>query len=151
MAVKSIFTKAAKKAISKADKAKMAREAKKQRKLQEDQTRAGMTSAEKKAAGIGEESPARVMMGEAAKKRSGLINDYRRTLKQVEENPNLSDEQLERAMNKLADMRQKLKDAGVDVSQFKKGGTVKKAKGHTDYRMNKGGLLLSSKDNRKKK
>ena len=110
-----------------------------------------MTSAEKKAAGIGEESPARVMMGEAPKKRSGLIKDYRRTLKQVEENPNLSDEQLERAMNKLADMRQKLKDAGVDVSQFKKGGAVKKAKGHTDYRMNKGGLLLSSKDNRKKK
>ena len=91
-------------------------------------------------------------MGEASKKRTGLIADYKRTLKQVEENKNLTDEQLERMMTKLDDMRTKLRDAGVDVSEFSKGGqATKKRIGATDYRMNKGGLLLSTTDNRKKK
>ena len=40
------------------------------------------------------------------------------------------------------------KEYGAD---FNKGGVVKAAKGSHDYRMNKGGLLLSSVDNRKKK
>ena len=68
------------------------------------------------------------MMGEAGKKRTGLIADYKRTLKQVEENKNLSDEQLERMMNKLDDMRSKLKDAGVNVADLNKGGMMKKKK-----------------------
>ena len=157
MGLGKLFTKATGRALSKADKARLAKEAAKARKLKENQKKPinkleGMTSAEKKAAGIGEASPARVMMGEASKKRTGLIADYKRTLKQVEENKNLTDEQLERMMTKLDDMRTKLKDAGVDVSEFSKGGKVtKKRIGATDYRMNKGGLLLSSVDNRKKK
>jgi len=40
----------------------------------------------------------------------------------------------------------------VTKSEMSRGGAVKKkAIGHMDYRMNKGGLLLSSVDNRKKK
>ena len=92
------------------------------------------------------------MMAEAAKTRTGLVSEYKRTLKQVETNKDLTDEQLDRMMTKLDNMRTKLKDAGVDVSKFNKGGqATKKAIGSTDYRMNKGGLLLSSVDNRKKR
>ena len=157
MGLGKLFTKGASKVLSKTDKAKLAKEAAKARKLKENQKKninklEGMTSAEKKAAGIGEESPSRVMMGQAAKTRSGLISEYKRTLKQVESNNNLTDEQLDRMMTKLDDMRTKLKDAGVDTSQFNRGGqATKKAIGSTDYRMNKGGLLLSSLDNRKKR
>lgn len=157
MGLGKLFTKGASKVLSKADKAKLAREAAAARRLKENQQKninklEGMTSAEKKAAGIGEESPARVMMGEAAKTRTGLVSEYKRTLKQVETNKDLTDEQLDRMMNKLDTMRTKLKEAGVDVSKFNKGGqATKKAIGSTDYRMNKGGLLLSSVDNRKKK
>ena len=157
MAIGKLLTKGAKAALTKTEKDKLAKEAAKQTALRRNQKKPinelqGMTSAEKKAAGIAEESPARVMMGEAGKKRTGLIADYKRTLKQVEENKNLSDEQLERMLTKLDDMRSKLKDAGVNVADLNKGGMAKKkAIGATDYRMNKGGLLLSSVDNRKKK
>ena len=157
MGLGTLLTKGASRALKQTDKKKIEREAAKQRALRKNQKKPinelqGMTSAEKKDAGIGEKSPARVMMGEAGAKRAGLIADYKRTLKQVEENPNLTDEQLERAMNKLDDMRSKLEDAGVNVADLNKGGAVKKkAIGHMDYRMNKGGLLLSSVDNRKKR
>ena len=126
--ISKLLTKGAKAALTKAEKAKIAREAAKQKELRKNQKLQGMTSADKKAAGIGEKSPARVMMGEAGAKRAGLIADYKRTLKQVEENPNLTDEQLERAMNKLDDMRSKLKDAGVNVADLNKGGMPKKKK-----------------------
>jgi len=131
--ISKLLTKGAKAALTKAEKAKIAREAVKQKALRKNQKKPinkleGMTSADKKAAGIGEASPARVMMGEASKKRTGLIADYKRTLKQVEENKNLTDEQLERMMNKLDDMRSKLKDAGVSVADLNKGGMPKKKK-----------------------
>ena len=126
--ISKLLTKGAKAALTKAEKAKIAKEAAKQKALRKNQKLQGMTSAEKKDAGIGEKSPARVMMGEAGKKRTGLIADYKRTLKQVEENPNLTDEQLERMMNKLDDMLSKLKDAGVNVADFNKGGMPKKKK-----------------------
>ena len=131
--ISKLLTKGAKAALTKAEKDKIAKEAAKQKELRKNQKKPineleGMTSAEKKAAGIGEKSPARVMMGEAGKKRTGLIADYKRTLKQVEENKNLSDEQLERMMNKLDDMRSKLKDAGVNVADLNKGGMMKKKK-----------------------
>lgn len=131
MALGKLLTKATKAALTKAEKDKLAKEATKQTALRKNQKKPinelkGMTSAEKKAAGIGEESPARVMMGEAGKKRTGLIADYKRTLKQVEENKNLSDEQLERMLTKLDDMRSKLKDAGVNVADLNKGGMPKK-------------------------
>lgn len=157
MGLGKLFTKGASKVLSKTDKAKLAKKAAEEKKLKENQKKninklEGMTSAEKKAAGIGEESPARVMMAEAAKTRTGLVSEYKRTLKQVETNKDLTDEQLDRMMTKLDNMRTKLKDAGVDVSKFNKGGqATKKAIGSTDYRMNKGGLLLSSVDNRKKR
>jgi hypothetical protein len=157
MGLGKLLTAGAKKALTKAEKDKIAKEAVKQKALRKNQKKPineleGMTSTEKKAAGIGEASPARVMMGEASKKRTGLVADYKRTLKQVEQNKNLTDEQLERMITKLDDMRTKLKDAGVNVAELNKGGVAKKkAIGATDYRMNKGGLLLSSVDNRKKK
>ena len=128
-----LLTKGASRALKQTDKKKIQREAAKQRALRKNQKKPinklqGMTSTEKKDAGIGEKSPARVMMGEAGAKRAGLIEDYKRTLKQVEENPNLTDEQLERAMNKLDDMRSKLEDAGVNVADLNKGGMPKKKK-----------------------
>ena len=128
-----LLTKGASRALKQTDKKKIQREAAKQRALRKNQKKPinklqGMTSTEKKDAGIGEKSPARVMMGEAGAKRAGLIADYKRTLKQVEENPNLTDEQLERAMNKLDDMRSKLEDAGVNVADLNKGCMPKKKK-----------------------
>lgn len=152
-----VLSKVGAKLVSKKTAKQLAAEAAKAKKLKENQVKpinelTGMSSAEKKAAGIGEESNARVMMGEAGKKRSGLISEYKRTLKQVETNTKLTDEQLDRMMTKLDDLRTKLNDAGVDVSEFSKGGqATKKRIGATDYRMNKGGLLLSTTDNRKKK
>ena len=133
MALGKLLTKGAKAALTKAEKDKLAKEAAQQKALRKNQKKPineleGMTSAEKKAAGIGEESPARIMMGEVGKKRTGLIADYKRTLKQVEENKNLSDEQLERMLTKLDDMRNKLKDAGVSVADLNKGGMPKKKK-----------------------
>lgn len=157
MALGKLLTKGASKVLSKSDKAKLAKEAARQRALRENQ-KAKINKLESKSkkqqaeSGMGTEDSGRVMMGELAKTRKGLTAEYKRTLKQVETNPNLTDEQLERMMVKLRDLRSKLKDAGVDVSSFNKGGQVKKrSKGTHDYRMNKGGLLLSSIDNRKKK
>ena len=152
-----VLSKVGAKLVSKKTAKQLAAEAARARKLKENQKKPinelqGMTSAEKKAADIGEASPARTMMGEAGKKRSGLISEYKRTLKQVETNTKLTDEQLDRMMTKLDDLRTKLKDAGVNVAELNKGGVAKKkAIGATDYRMNKGGLLLSSVDNRKKR
>ena len=83
MGLGTLLTKGASRALKQTDKSKIEREAAKQRALRKNQKKPinelqGMTSAEKKDAGIGEESPARVMMGEAGAKRAGLIADYKR-------------------------------------------------------------------------
>lgn len=58
-------------------------------------------------------------------------------------------------LEKLIESRRALKEEAETVREMggmNKGGVAKKKSiGATDYRMNKGGLLLSSVDNRKKK
>lgn len=120
----------------------------KQAELDKDQT------AQQGSATAGEASKTRQKLGEIGKKSSGLIKEYKRTLKQLDTDKNLSDEQITLMMEKLSRMRKNLTDAGLgdEIANLNKGGQVTKSRtGPHDYRMNKGGLLLSSVDNRKKR
>ena len=76
-----VLSKVGAKLVSKKTAKQLAAEAARARKLKENQKKPinelqGMTSAEKKAADIGEASPARTMMGEAGKKRSESLSRW---------------------------------------------------------------------------
>ena len=90
--------------------------------LDKDQT------AQQGSATAGEASPTRQKLGEIGKKSSGLIAEYKRTLKQLDTDKNLSDEQITLMMEKLSRMRKNLTDAGLgdEIADLNKGGMPKK-------------------------
>ena len=87
MGLGKLFTKATGKALSKADKAKLANEAAKARKLKENQKKPinelqGMTKAEQKEAGMGTVSAGRRMLAEIGGKTSKQKEAYNAKVKQ---------------------------------------------------------------------
>ena len=103
---------------------KKAKKIAKQAELDKDQT------AQQGSATAGEASKTRQKLGEIGKKSSGLIKEYKRTLKQLDTNKNLSDEQITLMMEKLSRMRKNLTDAGLgdEIANLNKGGMPKKKK-----------------------
>ena len=101
---------------------KKAKKIAKQAELDKDQT------AQQGSATAGEASKTRQKLGEIGKKSSGLIKEYKRTLKQLDTNKNLSDEQITLMMEKLSRMRKNLMDAGLgdEIANLNKGGMPKK-------------------------
>ena len=147
-AVGKLFTKATSKGLSKADKAKLAKQAAKERKLRENQKKPinelqGMTKAEQKEAGMGTASARRTMLAEIGGKISRQKEAYNAKVKQYNNMEDKTTEKAQLLRNSIMDMKERL--------NFSEGGVVKSRTGAHDFRMNKGGLLLSSVDNRKKR
>jgi len=124
---------------------------------------------QQKESGMGTASKQRIRSAERSKEFAGIKKQYERDLKKLKTDKNLTDEQMERLMDKLRDMRQKLTDAGIKVPAMNKGGAAKKKKkvpvisigvgmatvggkkprtGSKDYR--NGGMVMSSGNNLKK-
>ena len=82
---------------------------------------------QQKESGMGTASKQRIRGAERSKEFAGIKKQYERDLKKLNTDKNLTDEQMERLMDKLRDMRQKLTDAGIKVPAMNKGGAVKKA------------------------
>ena len=82
---------------------------------------------QQKESGMGTASKQRIRGAERSKEFAGVKKQYERDLKKLNTDKNLTDEQMERLMDKLRDMRQKLTDAGIKVPAMNKGGAVKKA------------------------
>ena len=76
---------------------------------------------------MGTASKQRIRGAERSKEFAGVKKQYERDLKRLNTDKNLTDEQMERLMDKLRDMRQKLTEAGIKVPAMNKGGAVKKA------------------------
>ena len=82
---------------------------------------------QQKESGMGTASKQRIRGAERSKEFAGIKKQYERDLKRLNTDKNLTDEQMERLMDKLRDMRQKLTEAGIKVPAMNKGGAVKKA------------------------
>ena len=142
-----------KKAIAKR-KAIEASKAKKARELKENQKKPinelmSQTPADRAEAGMGTASKTRIKRGEIAGRLSGAKKEYKRTLHKIENDPNLSDEQMEIMLGKLRDLEKRYGKGPLGASDMMRGGMVKKNNGSTDYR--KGGMVLSVKDNKRGK
>jgi len=80
-----------------------------------------------KESGMGTASKQRIRGAEPSKEFAGIKKQYERDLKKLNTDKKLTDEQMERLVNKLRDMRQKLTEAGIKVPAMNRGGAVKKA------------------------
>jgi len=130
---------------------KILKEGKKAVKLTENQkgkinTLQSKSRASQAESGMGTASKARIASGERGKALQGAKAEYKRTLNKLENNPNLSDEQMEIMLGKLKDLEKRY---GKSVITLKDGGMAKKNKGAMDYRV--GGMVMSTVDNRKKR
>ena len=153
--IAKLFTKGASKALSKADKKKIADEAKKAANLKKNQKKPSNTlqsksKTEQKKSGMGTESKTRITSGERGKALAGAKREYKATLKKLDTDANLSDEQMDIMLGKLKDLEKRYGSAVKADADMNKGGvSTKKAMGPTDYR--KGGMVLSTVDNRRNK
>ena len=144
-----ILSKAAKAAAKKAKERATAKAAKA---LKENQKKPinelmSKTPAAQAEAGMGTASPARIKQAERGGRLEGAKKEYKRTLNKIENNPNLSDEQLEIMMGKLRDLEARYGKGPLGVANMKSGGMPTKRMGSTDYR--KGGMVLSSVNNKR--
>ena len=143
-----ILSKAAKAAAKKArEKAKERAAEKAAKALKENQKKSfnelmSKTPAAQAEAGMGTASKTRIKRGEIGGRIDGAKKEYKRTLNKIENDPNLSDEQLEIMMGKLRDLEARYGKGPLGVSNMKSGGMSGKRKGSMDYR--KGGMVLSS-------
>tara|TARA_E500000318_G_C3438687_1_gene164077 strand:- start:98 stop:577 length:480 start_codon:yes stop_codon:yes gene_type:complete len=117
MAIGKIFRKAAKAA----DRAKRENQKKPINELM------SKDKGQQKESGMGTASKQRIRGAERSKEFAGIKKQYERDLKKLNTDKNLTDEQMERLVDKLRDMRQKLTEAGIKVPAMNRGGAVKKA------------------------
>ena len=117
MAIAKIFRKAAKAA----DRAKRENQKKPINELM------SKDKGQQKESGMGTASKQRIRGAERSKEFAGIKKQYERDLKKLNTDKNLTDEQMERLVDKLRDMRQKLTEAGIKVPAMNRGGAVKKA------------------------
>lgn len=139
-AIGKLFTKGASKALSKADKAKLAREAAKARKLKENQKKPinelqGMTKAEQKEAGMGTSDAGRSMLAEIGGKTSRQKKAYNDKIKQYNAMEDKTTEKAQLLLNSIRDMKKRLNlskggkatkkvpviSIGVGMAEFPKG------------------------------
>lgn len=123
MGLGKLFTKATGKALSKADKARLAKEAAKARRLKENQKKPinelqGMTKAEQKEAGMGTASAGRKMLAEIGGKTSRQKEAYNAKVKQYNAMEDKTTEKAQLLRNSIMDMKKRL--------GFSKGGKATK-------------------------
>ena len=123
MGLGKLFTKATGRALSKADKARLAKEAAKARKLKENQKKPinelqGMTKAEQKEAGMGTASAGRRMLAEIGGKTSKQKEAYNAKVKQYNAMKDKTTEKAQLLRNSITDMKKRL--------GFSKGGIATK-------------------------
>ena len=153
--IAKLLTKGANKVLSKADKKKLADKAKEAAELKKNQKKPANTlqsksKTEQKESGMGTESKTRITSGERGKAMAGAKREYKTTLKKLDTDPNLSDEQMDIMLGKLKDLEKRYGPSVKADADMNKGGMpTKKAIGPTDYR--KGGMVLSTVDNRRNK
>ena len=131
MGLGKLFTKGASKVLSKADKAKLAREAAKARKLKENQKKPANTlqsksKTEQKESGMGTESKTRVTSGERGKALAGAKREYKATLNKLDKDPNLSNEQMEIMLGKLKDLEKRYGAGVKPTADMNRGGVATK-------------------------
>ena len=117
MAIAKIFRKAAKAA----DRAKKENQKKPINELM------SKDKGQQKESGMGTASKQRIRGAERSKEFAGIKKQYERDLKKLNTDKNLTDEQMERLMDKLRDMRKKLTEAGIKVPAMNKEAVSKKA------------------------
>ena len=104
--IAKLLTKGANKVLSKADKKKLADKAKEAADLKKNQKQPANTlqsksKTEQKESGMGTESKTRITSGERGKAMAGAKREYKATLKKLDTDPNLSDEQMDIMLGKL--------------------------------------------------
>ena len=122
---KAALTRAARNRVTRKQRVDADKETKRQSNIAKDQTDKSLTKTEQADAGMGTASKSRVQRSEASAKAAGAKKEYERTLKMLDNAEGLSDEQMERMMNKLSEMEDKY---GFKPSDFNKGGMAKKRK-----------------------
>jgi len=146
-AAKAAAKKAKDKAIQ-AAKDKKARELKANQKKPINELMSKQSPTAQAEAGMGTASKTRITSGERGKAMAGAKREYKATLKKLDTDPNLSDEQMDIMLGKLKDLEKRYGPSVKADADMNKGGMpTKKAIGPNDYR--KGGMVLSTIDNRK--
>ena len=131
-------------------KAKKAKELKANQKKPINELMSKQAPADQAESGMGTASKTRITSGERGKALTGAKREYKATLKKLDADPNLSDEQMEIMMGKLKDLEKRYGAGVKPTTNMNKGGmSTKKAIGPNDYR--KGGMVLSTVDNRRNK
>lgn len=142
--------KKAKEAAIEAAKAKKAKELKANQKKPINELMSKQAPADQAESGMGTASKTRITSGERGKALTGAKREYKATLKKLDTDPNLSDEQMDIMLGKLKDLEKRYGPSVKADADMNKGGMpTKKAIGPTDYR--KGGMVLSTIDNRRNK
>lgn len=131
MSLTKLGKKTAKAAAIAKRKAMEAAKAKKEKKLKENQKKPinelmSKTPAAQAESGMGTASKTRITSGERGKALAGAKREYKATLNKLDNNPNLSDEQMEIMMGKLKDLEKRYGAAVKPTADMNRGGMATK-------------------------